>query len=60
MTVHHDAIRLFVAIPEELVDRPLIYEMIKHFDVVPSIPARERRDAHRVGDPRALRSARRA
>jgi hypothetical protein len=37
MTAHPDAIRLFVSIPEELVDRPLIYEMIKRFDVVPSI-----------------------
>jgi len=37
MTHSHDAIRLFVSIPEELVDRPLIYEMIKRFDVVPSI-----------------------
>ena len=32
-----DAMRLFVSIPEELVDRPLLYEMIKRFDVVPSI-----------------------
>jgi L-aspartate semialdehyde sulfurtransferase ferredoxin len=32
-----DAIRLFVSIPEELVERPLIYELIKQFDVVPSI-----------------------
>ena len=31
------AIRLFVSIPEELVERPIIYEMIKKFDVVPSI-----------------------
>jgi hypothetical protein len=31
------AIRLFVSIPEELVERPMIYEMIKKFDVVPSI-----------------------
>jgi ABC-type methionine transport system ATPase subunit len=37
MTAAHDAIRLFVSIPEELVDRPLIYEIIKKFDVVPSI-----------------------
>jgi hypothetical protein len=33
----NDAIRLFVSIPEELVDRPLLYEIIKQFDVVPSI-----------------------
>jgi ABC-type methionine transport system ATPase subunit len=29
--------RLFVSFPEELVDRPLIYEVIKEFDVVPNI-----------------------
>jgi hypothetical protein len=28
---------LFVSFPEELVERPLIYEVIKKFDVVPSI-----------------------
>jgi hypothetical protein len=37
MTPHSDAIRLFVSIPEPLVDRPMIYEVIKRFDVVPSI-----------------------
>jgi hypothetical protein len=31
------SIRLFVSIPEALVERPMIYEMIKNFDVVPSI-----------------------
>jgi hypothetical protein len=31
------SIRLFVSIPEALVERPMIYEMIKKFDVVPSI-----------------------
>jgi hypothetical protein len=29
--------RLFVSFPEELVDRPIIYEVIKQFDVVPNI-----------------------
>ena len=37
MTPPGDAIRLFVSIPEELVERPMIYEVIKRFDVVPSI-----------------------
>jgi hypothetical protein len=37
MTQHADAIRLFVSFPEELVDRPMIYEIIKRYDVVPSI-----------------------
>ena len=37
MTVNEDAIRLFVSFPEELVDRPMIYEMVKRFDVVPNI-----------------------
>jgi ABC-type methionine transport system ATPase subunit len=30
-------LRLFVSFPEELVDRPLVYEIIKKFDVVPNI-----------------------
>jgi hypothetical protein len=34
---HADSLRLFVSIPEALVERPLLYEMIKRFDVVPSI-----------------------
>ena len=37
MTPANDSIRLFVSIPEALVERPMIYEMIKRFDVVPSI-----------------------
>ena len=30
-------VRLFVSFPEELVDRPIVYEVVKHFDVVPNI-----------------------
>jgi len=30
-------VRLFVSFPESLVDRPMIYEVIKQFDVVPNI-----------------------
>ena len=37
MTAHADAIRLFVSFPEELVDRPMIYELVKRYDVVPNI-----------------------
>ena len=29
--------RLFVSFPETLVDRPMIYEIVKRFDVVPNI-----------------------
>ncbi len=29
--------RLFVSFPEELVPRPMIYELVKRFDVVPNI-----------------------
>jgi len=29
--------RLFVSFPEELVDRPMLYELVKRFDVVPNI-----------------------
>jgi hypothetical protein len=30
-------IRLFVSFPEALVGRPMIYELVKRFDVVPNI-----------------------
>lgn len=30
-------VRLFVSFPEELVDRPMIYEVVKRFEVVPNI-----------------------
>ena len=29
--------RLFVSFPEEIVDRPMVYEIVKRFDVVPNI-----------------------
>jgi L-aspartate semialdehyde sulfurtransferase ferredoxin len=32
-----DRLRLFVSFPESLVDRPMIYEIIKEYDVVPNI-----------------------
>ncbi|MET0895231.1 MAG: NIL domain-containing protein [Acidimicrobiia bacterium] len=32
-----DHVRLFVSFPEELVDTPMIYELVKRFDVVPNI-----------------------
>jgi L-aspartate semialdehyde sulfurtransferase ferredoxin len=31
------AVRLFVSFPEALVERPMIYELVKRFDVVPNI-----------------------
>ena len=34
---HRDALRLSVSFPEALVNRPLIYEIIKRFDVVVNI-----------------------
>jgi len=37
MTAHPDALRLFVSFPEELVERPMIYELVKRFDVIPNI-----------------------
>ena len=30
-------VRLFVSFPEELVSRPMIYEVVRRFDVVPNI-----------------------
>jgi hypothetical protein len=32
-----EAIRLFVSFPEALVERPMIYELVKRFDVIPNI-----------------------
>jgi len=32
-----DADRLFVSFPEALVDRPMIYEIVREYDVVPNI-----------------------
>jgi hypothetical protein len=32
-----DRVRLYVSFPETLVDRPMIYEIVKEFDVVPNI-----------------------
>ena len=31
------SLRLFVSFPEELVDRPMVYEIVKKYDVVPNI-----------------------
>jgi ABC-type methionine transport system ATPase subunit len=30
-------LKLFVSFPEELVEQPMIYELVKRFDVVPNI-----------------------
>jgi ABC-type methionine transport system ATPase subunit len=35
--VNAPALRLFVSFPEELVDRPMIYEIVKQFDVIPNL-----------------------
>ena len=32
-----NSVRLYVSFPEELVDRPMIYEIVKEYDVVPNI-----------------------
>ena len=32
-----ERVRLYVSFPEELVDRPMIYEIVKAYDVVPNI-----------------------
>ena len=31
------ALKLFVSFPEELVEKPMIYEIVKRFDVVPNL-----------------------
>ncbi len=32
-----NSVRLYVSFPEELVDRPMVYEIVKQYDVVPNI-----------------------
>jgi hypothetical protein len=34
---NEEHLRLFVSFPEELVGRPMIYELVKRFDVVPNV-----------------------
>ncbi|MFN8034497.1 MAG: NIL domain-containing protein [Acidimicrobiia bacterium] len=57
-----ESVRLFVSFPEELVDRPMIYEMVKQFDVVPNI-RRANVEAHsgwvilELGGPEEQRNA---
>ena len=55
---HQDALRLFVSFPESLVNRPLIYEIIKEFDVVPNIRRANVEDRVGLDHPRARRCAR--
>ena len=31
------SLRLFVSFPEALVERPMIYELVKQFDVIPNL-----------------------
>jgi hypothetical protein len=31
------SLRLFISFPEALVERPMIYELVKQFDVVPNL-----------------------
>lgn len=37
MNDHVDALRLFVSFPETLVERPIVYEIVKRYDVIPNI-----------------------
>ena len=37
MSSDNAPLKLFVSFPEELVDKPMIYELVKRFDVVPNI-----------------------
>jgi hypothetical protein len=31
------SVRLFVSVPEDIVERPMVYEIVKRFDIVPNI-----------------------
>jgi ABC-type methionine transport system ATPase subunit len=37
MSTTGSSVRLFVSFPEELVERPMIYEIVRAYDVVPNI-----------------------
>jgi NIL domain len=37
MSNEHAPLKLFVSFPEDLVEKPMIYELVKRFDVVPNI-----------------------
>jgi len=37
MSSENAPLKLFVSFPEQLVDKPMIYELVKRFDVVPNI-----------------------
>ncbi len=37
MSAPAPSVRLFVSFPEELVERPMIYEIVRGYDVVPNI-----------------------
>ncbi len=37
MSSDNAPLKLFVSFPEELVDKPMIYDIVKRFDVVPNI-----------------------
>ena len=37
MSSENAPLKLFVSFPEELVDKPMIYELVKRFDVVPNL-----------------------
>ena len=37
MSTTASSVRLFVSFPEELVERPMIYEIVRAYDVVPNI-----------------------
>lgn len=63
MSTSQSAIKLFVSFPDELVERPMIYELVKGFDVIPNI-RRANVEAHSgwvilelSGDPDARNAA---
>ena len=58
-----DILHLFVSFPEELVEKPMLYEIVKRFDVVPNV-RRANVEAHSgwvilglAGEPRSCDEA---
>jgi len=57
-----ESVRIFVSFPEQIVERPVVFELVKHFDVVPNIRRANVEDHSgwmilELGGPEAARDA---
>ena len=57
-----ESVRIFVSFPEQIVERPVVFELVKRFDVVPNIRRANVEDHSgwmilELGGPEAARDA---